>query len=68
MWPKYLKIDSGILCEVSTCFIWQVKAGQTVDLSPSLKKLEISLKNEGSYKNVKVGFESAKTEINEVCT
>ncbi|XP_048774476.2 major antigen-like isoform X1 [Ostrea edulis] len=44
----------------------KVKAGQTVDLSPSLKKLEISLKNEGSYKNVKVGFESAKTEINEL--
>ncbi|XP_062568799.1 uncharacterized protein LOC134230955 isoform X1 [Saccostrea cucullata] len=44
----------------------KVKAGQTADIGSSLKKLEISLKGEGSYKNVKVGFEAAKTDINEI--
>lgn len=44
----------------------QAKSGQSADLISSLKKLENSLKSEGSYKNVKVGFEAAKTDISEV--
>lgn len=44
----------------------QAKAGQSPDLISSLKKLENSLKSEGSYKNVKVGFEAAKTDVSEV--
>lgn len=46
--------------------MFKVKAGQTADLLSSLKKLENCLKSEGSYKNVKVGFETAKADVNEV--
>nr|XP_034318366.1 paramyosin isoform X2 [Crassostrea gigas] len=46
--------------------IGKAKAGQSADLISSLKKLENSLKSEGSYKNVKVGFEAAKTDISEI--
>nr|XP_022323707.1 myosin-3-like isoform X3 [Crassostrea virginica] len=46
--------------------VGKVKAGQTADLLSSLKKLENCLKSEGSYKNVKVGFETAKADVNEV--
>lgn len=46
--------------------VFKVKAGQTADLLSSLKKLENCLKSEGSYKNVKVGFETAKADVNEV--
>ncbi|XP_065930889.1 uncharacterized protein [Magallana gigas] len=46
--------------------IGKAKSGQSADLISSLKKLENSLKSEGSYKNVKVGFEAAKTDISEI--
>nr|XP_022326921.1 myosin-3-like isoform X3 [Crassostrea virginica] len=62
-------LNSKVTSDAFTGFrtaVGKVKAGQTADLLSSLKKLENCLKSEGSYKNVKVGFETAKADVNEV--
>ncbi|KAK3100738.1 hypothetical protein FSP39_024450 [Pinctada imbricata] len=42
------------------------KSRNANEVKSSLRKLELSLKNEGFYKNVKGGFEAAKNEILEI--